>query len=123
LWVGGRSTAAFRLAASFADAWNAWMAPPATMRTALERLRARRGESAQVTWGAAVVIGRDDDAAHAALEGRPASRYVVGSPHTIAARLDELRAAGVAHVVLTPAAGATQEAYELIAETRRLLVL
>ena len=102
VWVGGRTAATVRVAGHYADGWNAWGASPRELVEGAEIVRAAAGgRPVRVTWGGLVLMAATDADAVARLGARDPSDYLVGSPATIRARLNELAGAGADHLIVT----------------------
>jgi len=131
IWVGGRGLNLLRVAARYADAWNAPLLTPEELTERAGRLRALCDEGGrpmpEVTYYGPVWL--DEDAAkmrarierartstnrNVALYGRVA---VAGSPDEVIARLKEYRAAGVGHFVCHFGRADVTKGTELFART------
>ncbi len=125
VWFGGTGRHLIELAGELADGWNVWGARPDEVRAGVDRV-ARSATSAgrpmpYVSWGGNVAVA--ETAADAADRlatwgaGRSAAetaRVLSGDLATVAARIDELAAAGVQECLLSFVGGH-------VAEQRRLL--
>jgi probable F420-dependent oxidoreductase len=118
IWIGGRSEAALRRTARFADGWLAYMATPEQIHSGLARiadLAAGFGRDPRAIAGGLLVfafVGRDRDAARARVVADLSMRYnqpfdrlvdrycAFGTPAQCAERLTAFRDAGVRNLVV-----------------------
>jgi alkanesulfonate monooxygenase SsuD/methylene tetrahydromethanopterin reductase-like flavin-dependent oxidoreductase (luciferase family) len=112
-WIGGRSEAVRRAAAS-ADGWNGWGMDAATF--AAEAATVAPGTAR--TWGGQVLIGRTRAEADAKLRmHRPRPGLVSGTPDDLARHLDALAEAGATWAVCAPLdVGTDPAAIDILAE-------
>jgi probable F420-dependent oxidoreductase len=118
IWIGGRSEAALRRTARFADGWLAYMATPEQIRSGLARiadLAAGFGRDPRAIAGGLLVfafVGRDRAAARARVAADLSARYnqpferlvdrycAFGTPEDCAERLAAFIGAGVRNLVV-----------------------
>lgn len=116
VWVAGRSVRVLDVAGRLADGWNAWAASPVEFARAAAALREISGERPfEITWGAQVVVGETDEAAHERLGARNPADYVTGGPGTVGAYLRAIVDAGAEHLVLASPFASDPRSYELLA--------
>jgi len=113
IWVGGQGPKLLRLAARYADAWNAPILFPEQVAERAETLRklceAEGRPMVEITYEGPVWIDSDGDridariARNAAAENPTQQTYarvaIAGTPERVAARIREYVDAGVTHVV------------------------
>lgn len=128
LWVGGRSEAAMRRAATLGDGWLPLWVSPERLSHGLERVREQsRGRRIAAAVTLPALVGGTVEEARLYLSRRYATEFsthsverycLVGSPARCAERLAEYVAAGVEHVVFSPAVepGRLAEQIERLAE-------
>jgi alkanesulfonate monooxygenase SsuD/methylene tetrahydromethanopterin reductase-like flavin-dependent oxidoreductase (luciferase family) len=98
IWVGGRHPKVRRVAALWADGWNAWGASTEELAREADELRAEAGRKILVTWGGAVVLAPDQGtldsavAARGGAEAVTASGMTAGTPGRIVEHLASLAA-------------------------------
>jgi alkanesulfonate monooxygenase SsuD/methylene tetrahydromethanopterin reductase-like flavin-dependent oxidoreductase (luciferase family) len=97
-WVGGSHPRVVTLARR-ADGWNGWGVDPDVFAAIGEPLRR---EGVELTWGGAVLVGRDRSDLDAVLSVRGGSGPVIrGTPAEVAASLRALIGAGAGHLVVS----------------------
>lgn len=131
IWVGGRGARLLRVAARFADSWNAPLLTPEEIAERAERLRRYCDEEGrpmpQISYYGPVWMDEDPDKIRArvekarASENRNVSLYgrvvVYGTPDEVVARLREYEAAGVTHFVCHFGRADVTKGTELFART------
>ncbi len=123
VWLGGRADDVLSLAARFADGWNGWGGTPQRFaRDAGQVLDYAGRRPVELSWGGLVVLGASDDEAQDRLGKRDPTRTIWGGPDKVAATLNEFVAAGAHHIVVTPAAPASPDFYDLLGEGVRPLL-
>ena len=119
IWIGGKSPAAVRLAASEADGWNGWNLDVDTFADRASLLRNEpHGPGVEATWAGAVVVGRTTEEADD-IEAKRRARGIkddafVGNVPAATAWLDRLASSGATWAILLVAGG--REFVELVAE-------
>ena len=123
LWVGGRADTVLEIAGTLADGWNAWGGSPERFTQDAQQTLVYAGErSVELSWGGISVLADTDEAARSVLGDKPVGDRVVGSPSTVADRLNEYVQAGARHLVLTPFGSTGDERfYELAADVKEKL--
>jgi len=122
VWVGGRSKAARDVAATHADGWNCWAAPPEVFAAQAAGVRTAAGERPfELTWGGLFVAADDDTAARAVLGHRDPAPYLVGGVEAQAERLTALAAAGASHIVATFPDAGKPGGYEVLGAVKKRL--
>lgn len=113
IWIGGRGASLLRVAARFADAWNAPLLTPEEVAERVERLRtycdAEGRDVPEVTFYGPVWMDEDTERIRRRVEKARASEnrnvalygrvVVFGAPDEVIARLREYEQAGVTHFV------------------------
>lgn len=113
VWVGGQGDKLLRVAARYADAWNAPVLSPDEIAQRAQRLRAYRANDSdapiEITYEGPVWIDEDEDRLARRLERNRRSenpiarRYaevaIAGTPQHVSGRVKEYEAAGVTHIV------------------------
>lgn len=94
VWVGGTHPSILDLVRGFETGWNGWGIDPETFGGIVRQLPG----ASPVTWGGAVVIGRNDAEAGDLLGGR---RAIAGGPDTLVAALDRFVSAGADELVVS----------------------
>lgn len=94
IWIGGTHPSILDLVRRYGTGWNGWGIDPEPFARIVRELPG----AAVVTWGGAVVIGRDDDEADSLLQGR---RAVAGGPDTLVSKLERYVEAGADELVLS----------------------
>ena len=118
LWVGGVHDRVLELTAEVASGWNGWMLDADRVQAVSRRLPAE----IEVTWGGAIIVGRDADAVDRLIEERgSASGAIVGTPTAVAAELRSRVTAGAEHLVLSVLPNRAEQ-WEQAVAVRRLLV-
>jgi alkanesulfonate monooxygenase SsuD/methylene tetrahydromethanopterin reductase-like flavin-dependent oxidoreductase (luciferase family) len=114
VWVAGRSRAILTAAGRLADGWNGWGGTPEEFARDARRVIAHAGgRRIELTWAGLVLLAGTRAEAAAKLGRRPASRYIIGGPDEIRARLASFVDAGAGHLIATfpdPWAGGNFEA-------------
>lgn len=102
LWVGGRSRAALKVAATLADGWNGWGGTPQRFAHDARRLRLLAGGRPIVlSWASLVILASSPAEAERKLRGRSPTDYVTGDVDTVCARVEEFVRAGAGHIIAT----------------------
>ena len=117
VWVGGRSAAVRRLAAT-SDGWNRWGGSIDAFRAQVAEVRAAAGErDFTVSWGGIVCLGETEaDARTKAAALGATDEHIVGSPEQVAEQLRAWGAAGADWVVLGAIDAANPDVVSLLGE-------
>jgi probable F420-dependent oxidoreductase len=133
IWIGGRSDAALRRAARLGDGYLGYFLDAAGIRSRMERIRAWRGPAPIVCALMSFTrIERDATSALARARRRLGALYgpdtesaaarfgIVGTVETCQARVTEIAAAGVEHLLFSPITdgGDLEEQLEILAGIR-----
>lgn len=125
VWVGGRSRALLEVAGRLADGWNAWGCNVDEFDEAAATVRSVAGSRpVELSWGAQVILGRDEQDALRKLGSRNPNRFLVGGPERVADELNRFVARGARHLICAFPHAADPDSYELLAnEVRPRLTL
>jgi alkanesulfonate monooxygenase SsuD/methylene tetrahydromethanopterin reductase-like flavin-dependent oxidoreductase (luciferase family) len=117
IWVGGRSELVLEAAGTESDGWNGWGGTPETFAADAQLvLDYAGGREIELSWGGQVIVGDTDSAALDQLGDRNPKQFVVGSPETVAMRLQRFIDAGARHLVIGFPDAGTPGVYETFAE-------
>ena len=96
IWVGGRHPRVRRVAATWADGWNAWGASAEQLTREADELLAEAGRPIAVTWGGGVIFAAHQKAldeavaARGGVEAVAAAGLVAGTPGRVIDHLGQL---------------------------------
>lgn len=101
VWIGGTHTRILEAVLETADGWNGWGLDTGKLNEVAGRLRSER-DDLTLTWGGAVLVGKDDDDVDALLRKRgDRSGVIAGTPATVASELRDLAAAGADELIVS----------------------
>jgi alkanesulfonate monooxygenase SsuD/methylene tetrahydromethanopterin reductase-like flavin-dependent oxidoreductase (luciferase family) len=117
IWVGGRSELVLEAAGTESDGWNGWGGTPETFAADAQLvLDYAGGREIELSWGGQVIVGDTDTAAQAKLGSGNPKQFLVGSPETVALKLQRFIDAGARHLVIGFPDAGTPGIYETFAE-------
>jgi alkanesulfonate monooxygenase SsuD/methylene tetrahydromethanopterin reductase-like flavin-dependent oxidoreductase (luciferase family) len=118
VWIGGWSRRTLHLAGEGADGWNGWGTDPERFARAAGIVTSvAAGRPMELSWAGQVLIESSDAAARAKLGNRDEAAFLIGSPRSVATRLEPFIEAGATHLIAAFPDGGTSGSYERFAET------
>lgn len=116
IWVGGQSEQVLEVAGADADGWNGWGGTPENFAADAQLvLDYAKGRPIEFSWGGQVMFGETDAAAVDRLGSRNPKQFVVGSPETVAGKVQRFVDAGARHIVIGFPDAGTPGDYETLA--------